>query len=261
MWVPAVLLAALMSGAAPTRVTTVVRVVGSKSARSAQSIAEAATGGLRWLLNVEIPSYDRRARLDDEVRRCGEDNACVVERLASSGVDLGVYVVANFDVDPPLVTIELLDTARRRAIARDIVDVAGADLERAIAASVERALVKTGLEVGGAVVADVVPREAELSLDERLLEPGVATPARAGPHVIRGRLDGYLSSERLIEIEPRREERVALELETKPGITSQWWFWTAIAVVVAGSAVAVAVVAQPDTMDVCHPVGLDTCPR
>lgn len=259
MWVPAVLLAALVSGAPTTRVTTVVRVVGAQSARAPQAIGEAATGGLRWLLEVEIPTYDQRARLDEEVRRCAEDNACVLERLAASGVDLGVYVVANFEVTPPLVTIELLDTYRRRAIAREIVEANGAELEAAIGAAVERILVATGLEVGGAVVADVTPPEAQLSLDERVIEPGVAAPARVGMHVVRGRLEGFLPNEQSVEIDPREERRVALQLEPEPGITSQWWFWTAIAVAVAGSAVAIAVVAQPDTVDACHPIGLDTC--
>ncbi len=260
MSVVAVLLAALATGAPPTRVTTVVRVVGSKAAASDRSVADAARAGLRWLLDVEVLSYDERARLEDEVRRCGEDNGCVLARLSTSGVDLGVYVVANFEVSPPLITLELLDTKRRRSIARKLVDAQALDIDVAITGAVERVLLETGLRVGGEVVADIVPGEAKVTLDDRPIEVGVPVLSDVGAHVLRVRLDGYVPLEQRLDVALRDEQRLALRLEPEPGILSTWWFWTAVGVAVAGGVTAAVIAARPDTLDTCHPVGGGVCP-
>jgi hypothetical protein len=70
-----------------------------------------------------------------------------------------------------------------------------------------------------------------------------ATPAEvavpAGPHkiAIRGQDGAEASSSAVLSVGERKE--VTLSLNNEPGITSKWWFWTGLGVVVVGGVITV----------------------
>jgi hypothetical protein len=66
--------------------------------------------------------------------------------------------------------------------------------------------------------------------------PPVEVMVDAGSHKIVARAQGYADTETSFVIQVGERKEIDLTLERKPGITSQWWFWTGLGVVVAGGA-------------------------
>src|SRR5688572_1060429 len=48
--------------------------------------------------------------LQDRVRDCGSDTACVAARLRTFNARMGLVVVLDFSSSPPLISLQLLDT-------------------------------------------------------------------------------------------------------------------------------------------------------
>jgi PEGA domain len=67
--------------------------------------------------------------------------------------------------------------------------------------------------------------------------PPVEVVVGPGSHKILARADGYLDTETSAVLASGEHKQVDLLLKEKPGITSRWWFWTGLAVAVAGGAV------------------------
>jgi hypothetical protein len=65
----------------------------------------------------------------------------------------------------------------------------------------------------------------------------------AGPHSIELSKEGFEQYKSSVVITAGQEKTVQTDLVKTPGITSQWWFWTAIGVVVVGAGTAVTVYA------------------
>jgi hypothetical protein len=66
--------------------------------------------------------------------------------------------------------------------------------------------------------------------------PPVEVMVDAGSHSIVARAEGYADTKTSFIVSAGERKQVDLSLERKPGITSQWWFWTGLGVVVAGGA-------------------------
>jgi hypothetical protein len=92
----------------------------------------------------------------------------------------------------------------------------------------ERGLLKVRSSVDGAtVIIDGKPVGA--SPTETALQPG--------PHTVQIEHPDYKPLETRVELQPREKRSIDLTLEKRPGIFSQWWFWTAAGAVVVGGVV------------------------
>lgn len=70
-------------------------------------------------------------------------------------------------------------------------------------------------------------------------------PLEPGRVVVRLHLDGYLDADASAVVEAGQRQEIDLTLTREPGITSRWWFWTAVgAVVVGGTVLTVALVRE-----------------
>jgi hypothetical protein len=66
--------------------------------------------------------------------------------------------------------------------------------------------------------------------------PPVEVMVDPGSHNIVARAEGYADTKTAFVIAAGERKQVDLSLERKPGITSQWWFWTGLSVVAVGGA-------------------------
>ena len=93
----------------------------------------------------------------------------------------------------------------------------------------------------GTLVVTSVPSGSRIAVDGR--EAGntpAEIPVPAGPHTILARQEGYDELERRILLDAGDQKSVSLELSKTAPITSKWWFWTSIGVVVVSGVVITA---------------------
>jgi hypothetical protein len=79
---------------------------------------------------------------------------------------------------------------------------------------------------------------------------------RAGMHRVVVHADGYDDKETSVVVATGDTKDVDLEPDKRPGLTSQWWFWTGVGVIVVGAAVtSVALLTErsPDSGDHFQP--------
>jgi hypothetical protein len=70
--------------------------------------------------------------------------------------------------------------------------------------------------------------------------PPVEMMVDPGSHKIVARAEGYDDTETSFVVSAGERKQVDLSLGRKPAITSQWWFWTGLGVVVVGGATVAA---------------------
>jgi hypothetical protein len=70
--------------------------------------------------------------------------------------------------------------------------------------------------------------------------PPVEVVVEPGTHKIVARAEGYADSETSAVVSLGERKQVDLMLKQKPGLTSQWWFWTGVGVIVVGGTVTAA---------------------
>jgi hypothetical protein len=111
----------------------------------------------------------------------------------------------------------------------------------------------------GSVRVTASPDVAEIRLDGAVAGSGrFARALSPGPHTVEVVAVGHRTETRQIVVEPGRELTldIALELEAAPPITSEWWFWAGVVVVVAGAATGVALATRKGD---CDGGSLNTC--
>lgn len=253
----------LAFGAAPTTRLAILPTVvdGPHGAASAGEVFEAARRGVGVRLELETLGYDAlflqgaTSRVT-EAARCGSDEACVIRVLGEAGAELGLRVVTNFALEPPLVTVSLLsvdaDVPARSAVRQADASGWARALEQACAQLLEEA----GSQPAGRLVVRTEP--ADLTVE--VLGPGPAR--REGPGVFRvapgrHRVRAVDASGRAVDgaavITAHQTTELPLVLGPPPAAVAEddgsvlgtWWFWTGVGVLAAGAATAALIAADP----------------
>jgi hypothetical protein len=88
----------------------------------------------------------------------------------------------------------------------------------------------------GTLAVTAEPPGARISIDGNFRGNDRAeVPLRAGPHAVVAQLDGYQQTTTTLVIVAGNAQKLDLHLQPNPvPITSRWWFWGGVAVVVAG---------------------------
>lgn len=251
----------LLGASASVQVAPIVRIVApDASAPTRADVERAANEAIAWMLDAApVPRDASSVRLDDDVRRCGVDNVCVARRMAAAGIAQVVYVVVNLAVDPALVSVEVIDTASRRALAQRLAEVED-DPVAVVAATIERALLEAGHRLGGRLTVEVHPSDAALELTPTApVAADAATVLAPGRYVLTARRDGFQSATTALAIAAKAHTRSTLTLTEDDAILSTWWFWTAVGAVAVAGATTAVLLAQPGTIDVCHELGAAGC--
>ncbi|MBS2013651.1 MAG: PEGA domain-containing protein [Deltaproteobacteria bacterium] len=88
---------------------------------------------------------------------------------------------------------------------------------------------------------------ANVSMDGRAIGVVPAqTGAKPGQHRITLTRDGYDPAETSIVVKAGEDRQVSVPMATHETITSKWWFWTGIGVIVAGGVVATIVIVNTE---------------
>lgn len=98
----------------------------------------------------------------------------------------------------------------------------------------------------GVLAVRTTPDGASATLDGKLLgTTPLEVPLDPGRVVVRLRHEGYVDADASAVIASGARQEIEVTLTREPGITSRWWFWTAVgAVVVGGTVLTVALVRE-----------------
>ncbi|MCB9645945.1 MAG: PEGA domain-containing protein [Deltaproteobacteria bacterium] len=187
---------------------------------------------------------------------CGPDAACITRELRPMDAGLGLVVLVNGELDPPLVSVLLLD-ARRGAVAAEWAGQisGGPDAVRdAVQLRTSAALDKQGFLQMGRVRVRTSPAQAARVMDGAT-EPDLGTldtfTLPPGPHRLHVSAPDHRPKQ--VEVEVRAAEVTDLEVRLEPegGLLSSPWLWVGVGVVAVGAAAAVTAVAVGQQSPVC----------
>ncbi len=221
--------------------------------------------GLR-LLSQEEMFVAGSSELVAKVRDCGSDTACTANRLRSFDARLGLVVVVNLAIEPPLLGLQLLDTDERRLVAESLGAVEAADggISAAIRRRAAELLERAGYPQAGRLKVVVQPVNARVAIDG--YEPDRGSVGRftlpPGRYEVRAEADGHLPGTAAAVVTGGQESSVALSLVEESSVLGAWWFWTAIGVAVAGGTAAALVATRSTTRCLCttlNGVGCEVC--
>ena len=201
------------------------------------------------------------------VRACASDVACRGRALASHELDLGLRAIVNFAIDPPLVSLSVVNASPPRVLTESLSELAGdttlAEVLRREAATL---LDRTGFPRAGRITVSVRPVDAILHVEgaKESEQPGVFI-VPAGRWEVRAERAGYTPAQATVEVAAGAEAPLALVLEERPGVTSSPWFWAAVGVAAAAIATTTVLVATdpfaapPSTGCVCITTSAGGC--
>jgi len=249
-WLPLLLLAGPASAAPKVDALAVLPLIvaGPHGAASISSVyADVAAAartrlGLRLLSAEEIfvSSSDVAGRVSD----CGSDIDCIANKLRAFDARYGMVVVANFALEPPLISVQLLDTDARTMMANSIGELAaGGAVSAAVRQHALTVLDGAGFVVAGRLVVDVTPAGATVLVPGAT--PDVGAPNRftlaPGGYEIRADAAGYHPNAATAQVVAGESTKIELTLVEETSVAEQWWFWGLIGVAVAGGVTAAVV--------------------
>ena len=102
--------------------------------------------------------------------------------------------------------------------------------------------------VSGTLHVETVPSGATVAVDgEARGNPPLDLSLSAGDHVVTATRDGYDAASVPVVVEAGKTRDVRIELQQKQPITSRWWFWAGVGVLVVGAATTVSIlIIQPE---------------
>ena len=175
--------------------------------------------------------------------------------FALSMLDLGYWLFVNTVVDPPLVSLRLLDTEARTLLAEDISSLGPQedDLHKALAARASGMFDRSGYPRADRVTVTVEPKEAtwELYGDKPLLRKGGVLLLKKGSYRLLASSPGFLSVDRSLQIGGGAEQNVTMNLKKETNIMTSPWLWTGVGAAVVAATIAIVVVAQPGPACLC----------
>jgi hypothetical protein len=250
------------AGAAPQRLAVLPAVVdGAQGEATPRAVYDAVAAGVGLRLDLDLISYDElflqgaTSRATDAAR-CGSDQACVARILQEVDADLGLRAIVNFALEPPLVTVSVVERDGTRAGSPTLGEAGPAAPWAALLTDGTRtALDALGYSPAGVLVVRTDPPGAAVTVDGLAANPGGQWRLRPGRHVVRAEgPGGAVEAEAVVMAHRATELAVALPASAAPtdgggGLFSSPWFWAGVGAVVLGAAAAAVVVADPFARD------------
>lgn len=227
---------------------------GPHGQASVSDIYDAVTRATRSRLGVRVISAEEmfvasREGLAARVADCGTDDGCIASKLRMFDARFGLVVVLSFELDPPIYSLQLLDTDLGRKIGERVGE-ASADVWSDLARAADELLAEAGMVKSGRVLVDVVPKRAQLRLRDGP-DPDPGTPnvftLAPGRYTVEAEAEGFDGASTDFEVHSGASQTVTLELEERTSIWASPWLWVAVgAVVVGGTTAAVVASQRPD---------------
>ena len=239
-------LLALSAIGAPERLAILPAVVeGSFGRAGAVELFELVAKAADFRQGLEIVPYNALFLEGVEpvattVRDCGSDLPCIARALAAAGIDLGLRVIANFALDPPLITMNLIVEEK---VIREVIDELD---DRSLASILEGAteLLLWKYARGGRLAIEVSPSDAAVTIDP----PAPDKVMAPGRYRVAATREGYAPDAVEVEIAAGAEQQVRLALAPLPeesSIVESPWLWTGVGAGVVAIVAAVLIATNP----------------
>lgn len=233
-------------------------VAGPHGEASTGQVFEATVKGLGLRIDVDVIGYDAlflqgATSKVTEAGRCGSDETCVRRVVAEAGATMGLRSIVNFALDPPLITLSLIETDASRPPLQAVLEAQGR-WDLAVATAVDTLMLQRGLSPAGRLQV-VCDESATVSFPgnppfvkegprQFRLPPGQHTVRITGPqgNSAEGRV--LVTAHQTVQLQQSLPP-VTAQAEESSSILSSGWFWGAVGVVVVGAATAAVVAADP----------------
>ncbi len=201
------------------------------------------------LMSIDEFFFNEGGGRADQVLACGSDTRCVARQLAPFQADLGLVVIVNGQIDPPLVGLLTIDTRRERPIAEKYQQVSRTKLWTVLNRTLADHLDQAGHPSWGQLRVDVEPAGASIQLSPPYA-PEAGRPnlfvVPPGRYVVSAEFDGFSRDETETRIEAGASHYAALQLEAESDWYESPWLWVTAAVVIATSVTVAAIALSPE---------------
>jgi hypothetical protein len=210
---------------------------------SVSAIYEAVTRATQSRLGLRVISAEEMFVASQEglvarVRDCGSDPACIAAKLRMFDARMGLVVVLNFQLAPPVYSLQLLDTDAGRKVADRVGEVGpGDDVLEVIAHHADALLDAEGFVKSGRILVEVDPPRAQLRLTPGL-DPDPGTPnvftVAPGRYAVDASLEGFAPAQTEVEVRSGETTTARLRLDEQVSLWRTPWPWVAIGAAVVG---------------------------
>lgn len=226
--------------AAPPPRLAVLPVLGEVVAVSDVFAATEQAAELRAVRVMSVNEYFSAdgGELSARAARCGGDTRCLADALAAFRADLGLVVIADASVAPPLLALLLVNSGGE-VVAERYGTLEGSRFLRQLTAETTSLFDVAGLERRGRLDVAVTPADAtvrvsgqspELGSQRYLLKPGT--------YAVQVDAEGHQSRRRRVDIAAGDLTRLDIRLQPQSSLFSSPWLWAGVAVVAVGAATA-----------------------
>lgn len=239
-----------LMASAPQSLAVVPVVLGGSDGITPSELYNAASDSTRERMELRLLTREEifvasREGLAKRIQDCGTAVPCLASRLRTLDASLGLLLILNADLDPPLVSLRLLDTDKRTQLGSETIELASnsaGELSK-VRQAVASMLKSAGFAASGRVLVQVTPPDAVIMwADGR--QPDTGTPnvftVPPGTYTISGAAEDHDTAESQVTVKAGEETTVSLQLEEKKSIASSPLLWIGVgAAALAAGGVAV----------------------
>ncbi|MEQ8272892.1 MAG: hypothetical protein RMA76_19765 [Deltaproteobacteria bacterium] len=235
---------------------------GPHGSASLSAIFGAITAAVQRRVDLRVITYEEmfiasQEGLVERVRNCGPNEGCIAARLRRFNARYGMIVVIDFELEPPLLSIQLLDTDASSKLGEHLGELTQPGEQAIVARLTDEAaklLAAAGFEESGRLEVDVTPPSATVALEGGgAADTGAAGVFTLPPGAYRvlATAEGWEPGGADAVVKGGETTRVELALKEQ----FVWWkspyVWGATGVVVASAVFTAVVVANRPDPSLC----------
>lgn len=245
---------------------------GPHGSASLSTIFKSVSSEVSKRLGIRAITYEEmfvasKDGLGKSVLECGPQAQCISSKLRAFSAKMGLVVVLNFELSPPVLSVQLVDTDLGELKAESLGEVSAqgeAALIEAIKKRTRGVLDQGGYVTGGRMVVKVEPPSAQIRLPGK--EPDKGTPnvftLPPGNYELSASQEGYSSATAKATVTSGQTTQVSLNLSKQSRWYASPWLWAGVGAVVVGATTAAIVATRSPSRCLCvmfGPRGCEQC--
>ncbi len=208
------------------------------------------------VLNPEQMYAAQDAGLAQKVRDCGPVDACIASRMRYFDARMGLVVIVDSSLNPPLLNLRLLDTDSGKLLADKIVEAqAGRELPAQVSNYAGELFDVSGHPKIGRLLVTPSPGKTKISFVGVGPQPKpgqLRFELSPGQYQIKAQAEDYLPQTHQVNVLLGQEQHLELTLEQEQVWWKSPWFWgISGATLVAGAVTSAVLLSQDQSPCVC----------
>lgn len=247
--------------AGPERLAVLPVLLGEPAPTGVRAVFDAVEAAARLRAGLRVMSVDdyyfhEGRALARRALACGSDTRCMAGQLAPFDARLGLVVLVNGELSPPLVSVFLLDGEDGDVAAQwaGQVDGGEAAVTERLTSETARMLEDRGFLRSGRLKVRVAPDRATLMVGEDTA-PDLGTSDTftllPGRYELRAVADGFEPGKLGVEVKAGEQTQVDLQLEPESSVLASPWLWIGVGAVAVGAAATATALALGGSSDPC----------